>query len=120
MRKEADLLSNCEKGCRLTRKKAVAFFLMFLLLFFLVSLLFTAVFPGILFGRRDRIPPTEMRFEDTTLASREEAAFDSGGNLLRGWIYGLPGSCRSANRSSEYPFNAYDYLGFRLSWILSE
>ena len=37
-----------------------------------------------------------------------------------GGCSGLPGSCRSANRSSEYPFNAYDYLGFRLSWILSE
>ena len=82
------VLQHCQK-CRPTPKKVVVSLSMFLFLFFLSSLLFAVIFPMIIFGRKDQIPPTELQFEETTLGFREAVSFDSCGNRLQGWLYGM-------------------------------
>lgn len=74
-------------------RKAVKALLMFLLFFVLLSLCLTVIVTGLLFGRRDDVPPVELRYEESDLGLREAVCFDADGRTLRGWLYGQPGDC---------------------------
>jgi len=71
-------------------RKAVRILLVFLLFFAVVSSAATAVVFSLLYGRSDTIPPTEPVYseEDALLYPRSAVRFDSGGETLRGWLYG--------------------------------
>lgn len=59
---------------------------MFLLSFCIVFLCVTAAVNALAFGRRDEVPPTELRYQEA-LGRREEISFPCGKNTLRGWLY---------------------------------
>ena len=70
-----------------TLGKAVKALLLFLFSFFVISLCFTLLAQRIAFGRRDALPPTELRYEESAAGARERVSFPSGKNTLRGWLY---------------------------------
>ncbi len=70
-----------------TLGKAVKALLLFLFSFFVISLCFTLLAQRIAFGRRDTLPPTELRYEESAAGARERVSFPSGKNTLRGWLY---------------------------------
>ncbi|MBR0208681.1 MAG: alpha/beta fold hydrolase [Oscillospiraceae bacterium] len=75
-----------------TLGKAVKTLLVFLFSFFVISVCLTLLSQRLAFGRRDAVPPTELRYEESSAGARERVSFPSGGNTLRGWLYGEDGA----------------------------